>query len=147
MTCVLQREPMSQRSSLTGLFSANPITAASASPTPCPPPAASGPACRPGGASVSSRCPPGVCRVPDWDCWAALGSWGRPPAAPAAPPPAPSRADRYRPLHKASVLMFLGFSVDVGSVKGCEGSKRETLLLGVGSSLWLSGSLVEFVTP
>lgn len=60
---------------------------ASASPTRSPPPAASGAACRPGGASVSSRCPRGACRGPGWACWAAGGSWGPRLVAPAAPPP------------------------------------------------------------
>lgn len=67
--------------------------AGSASPTPSPPLAVSGAACRPGGAFVSSRCPPGVCPAPA-PCWAAGGCWGRRLAAPAASPRAPSRGDR-----------------------------------------------------
>lgn len=53
-----------------------------------------GVACQPGGASGSSRCPPGVCRLPGWARSAVEGCWGPRPAALAAHPPAPSRGDR-----------------------------------------------------
>lgn len=70
-----------------------PVAAALASPTLSLPLAVLGAVCQPGGAFTSSRCPPGVCRVPGWACWAAGGCWDPHLVAPAAHPPVPSKED------------------------------------------------------